>query len=319
MQNKKIYNLSRYIYKEIFEEDRCSEINFKSWLTHGTYLIDGTITSKTSFILRLNNDYNINLSLSNDINRFAQAAVESVENILYNEKLVKSASWNTIKLYYASFFSIHSIMRLFGWSFVQLENLHLRKIMDIAKATNTNGTFNSLDSGFYLVKYDNTNKIITFIKKKDSHKDAWNSFQELIILLNNKIQASNKVLDSEKDDIQDFIFNIKDIITKEGNTSGNWLSYIRNKVNYQHSYQSWYPYGGEDYAKLLKNRNFDWRRDVDSFDLSLEKPEIETLYITTNLLVSLLHNLLNFNYSLTDKKSKVLKNGYFKLISLVNN
>lgn len=104
MHNKKIYNLSRYVYKEIFEEANNSEVNFKSWITYGSYLIDNTLTSKTNFKIRLNNDYRINISLSNDINRFAQASVESVENILYNDKLVRSASWNTIKLYYASFF-----------------------------------------------------------------------------------------------------------------------------------------------------------------------------------------------------------------------
>lgn len=318
MHNKKIYNLSRYVYKEIFEEANNSEVNFKSWITYGSYLIDNTLTSKTNFKIRLNNDYRINISLSNDINRFAQASVESVENILYNDKLVRSASWNTIKLYYASFFSIHSLMRLFGWSFVQLENLHINKIMEIAKITNMNGSINNLDNGFYLAKYDNKTSTIYFEKKKDSHKDAWDSFRELIEYLDNEIKNSPHVLNEEKIEIQDFISNIKDILTKEGNSCGNWLSSIRNKVNYQQSFGTWYPYGNIDYAKLLKDRNFDWRRDIDSFDLSISKPEIETLYIMTNLLVSLLYNLLKFNYELTDKKSKILTNGYFKLISLVD-
>lgn len=57
-------------------------------------------------------------------------------------------------------------MRLFGWSFVQLENLHINKIMEIAKITNMNGSINNLDNGFYLAKYDNKTSTIYFEKKR---------------------------------------------------------------------------------------------------------------------------------------------------------
>lgn len=317
MSNKKIYNLSRYIYQELFEKQIKSEINFKSWITQGTYLLNSQLISKTNFDLRLNNDYKINVSLTNDINRFAQSAIESVENIIYNEKLTKSASWNTIKLYYASFFSVHSILRLFGWSFIQLEHSQIKKIMEIANATNMNNSNIKLEVGFYLAKYNNKSKTIEFIKKSDSHKDTWSSFKELLQYISNDITINTKILDKEKIDILDFIEKLNNILSKEGNTSGNWLSFIRNKVNYQHSFGTWFPYGSENYAKLLKDRNFDWKRDIDTFNLFSDKTEIETLYTTTNLLVSLLHSLLQFNFELKDRQSNILKDGYFKLVNIV--
>lgn len=317
MSNKKIYNLSRYIYQELFEKQIRSEINFKSWITQGTYLLNSQLISKTNFDLRLNNDSKINISISNDINRFALSAIESVENVVYNEKLSKSASWNTIKLYYASFFSVHSIMRLFGWSFIQLEHQHLRKITEIANATNMNNANIKLENGFYLAKYNNKLKTIEFIKKNDSHKDTWSSFKELLQFIKDDIQNNHKIINSDKIDIITFIDNLNHVLSKDGNTAGNWLSSIRNKVNYQHSFGTWFPYGKENYSKLLKDRNFDWKRDIDTFNLFSDKTEIELLYTTTNLLICLLHSLLKFNFELKEEKSHVLKNGYFKLVNLI--
>lgn len=316
-----IYQLT---HKAVFESTSRSESDLKAWLANRYYLLDNPLIASvlngkkaTEFVLRvINNDY-LDTALSNDCNRFGQASVESIVRLMPYPKLPKSSSWSIIKMYYASFFAIHSILRMFGRSCSQLENVHVKAVLDIAQTTSMDNSITTIENGFYFSQYDFFNNKITFTKLKDSHADTWQCFGNLVAELINDIPIKTTGLSFNKGKALDLLIKIKNFIYKSGANKGNWPSVIRNSINYTHSHGVWYPYVNQNFNAALINRNMEWLKDPQSFDGQTNLNEIEVFFNATNCIVSFWFHLISYGYEKGDKKSTVLKNGLFKLINIL--
>lgn len=223
---------------QIYEVTSNSESDLKAWIANGQYLIsNGLVTSAknkaTSFELTFQQHKALYTSLANDCNRFSQAAIESMWSISKVEKLPKSAGWATVQMYYSAFFAAHAILRIFGRACTQLEQSHVEKVFEIACATNTDNNITSIENGFYFSEISGNE--VRFKKLKDSHADTWSSFSNLLTWLIDNI-ANTTGLGVHKSDAASLISNIKAIIHRSGAAKGNWLSQVRNKINYQHSH-----------------------------------------------------------------------------------
>ena len=205
-------------------------------------------------------------------------------------------------------------MRIYGWSCTQLESSHVGKIFQVANATQLDGDVSSIESGFYLLSI--TNQEIEFRKLKDSHADAWSSFSRLLTWLINNVENTTG-LGSQKLDAVTLISDIKSTIHKSGAARGNWLSQIRNKINYQHSHGVWYPYKGALHNHDAVLRNTEWLKEPKSFDLATTHNDISTLFSLSNAIVSLMYQLMKYGYERAGKVSVPLTNGTFRLISQI--
>lgn len=317
-----IYQLT---HKDVFESTSHSESDLKAWLANRYYLLDSPLTSfanngnkATEFNLQVNNANYLLIALSNDCNRFGQASIESITNLIPNEKLPKSASWSIIKMYYASFFAIHSILRIFGRSCSQLDNEHVKAVLELAQVTNMANGITSIENGFYFSKYDPISQKISFSKLKESHADTWQCFGNLVTELINDIPNKTTGLSSNKSKALDLLIKIKNFIYKSGANKGNWPSTIRNSINYTHSYGVWFPYTNQNFKPELINRNTEWLKEPQTFDSQINLNEIEVFFNATNCIVSFLFHLISYGYEKGDKKSTVLKNGLFRLINLLS-
>jgi hypothetical protein len=316
-----IYQLT---YKDVFETTSRSESDIKAWIANCNYLLDRPLLASTpngrkatEFHLRVNNINLLNIALSNDCNRFGQAAFESIVRLNPYNKLPKSSGWSIIKMYYASFFAIHSILRIFGRSCSQFDNEHVKAVFNIALATNQNNGILSIESGFYYSKFDSVNNLFSFSKLKDSHADTWQSFGNLIVDLINDIPSGTTGLSINKGKALDLLIKIKEYLYKSGANKGNWPSEIRNSINYRHSHGVWFPYSGLNFNPELINRNMEWIKDPQSFDGEVNKNEIEVFFNATNCIVSFLYHLVSYGYDKGEKKSIVLRNGLFRLINIL--
>jgi hypothetical protein len=164
---------------DIFKCDRPTEIDMKGWVANQNYFVDSNLQTNNFSIRAADKDY-LKSALANDCNRMAAAAIESISGVQLDKSLNKSGAWGVIRSYYAAFFAIHSILRMFGVSCSQLEQEHVNKIYESANTVGKTGSVSRLDSGFYSIKIDDSYTCVSFHKYKNSHKDTWGEFLSLI-------------------------------------------------------------------------------------------------------------------------------------------
>lgn len=317
--NSEIKIIHQLCLNDIFEVTLHTEGDFKAWVANGSYLLSKNLTPSVQnraneFELTFQQTDLLHASLANDCNRFSLASVESMWSVGKISKLPKSTGWASVQMYYSAFFAAHALLRIFGRSCSQFENEHVNKVYEIAELTQLAGTVSSIESGFYFSSI--INNVISFKKLKDSHADTWASFSGLLIWLIDNIQHTTG-LGKHKVDAIDLLSNIKSSIHSANAAKGNWLSQIRNKVNYQHTHGVWYPYRGASHDVELIMRNAEWLKPVNSFDLISSKSDISSLYNISNAIVSLMYNLLKYGYERSGKKSVPLSNGMFRLINQI--
>ena len=304
---------------KIFEISVKTESDLKAWLANGQYLLSRPLQPNTQnraseFELRFQYPNMLYASLANDCNRFSQAAIESMWSVKKIKKLPKSTGWAAVQMYYSAFFAAHAILRIFGRACSQLENSHVQKVYQIAVATQNDGGVSCIENGFYLSYI--TNGIFSYNKLKDSHADTWSSFYNLLTWIIDNI-TNTTGLGVHKSDAISLISELKSAISRSSSTRGNWLSFIRNKVNYQHSYGVWYPYKGALHNHNAVIRNAEWLKEPKTFDLSATNSEILSLFNVSNAVLSLMYQLMKYGYERAGNISIPLRNGTFRLVNQI--
>lgn len=299
----------------IFEKSHFSEIDIKGWIANQGYFIDNDLTAN-EFILRNANKEYLTTALANDCNRMSLAAIESICGVQPDVPLDKSGAWGVIRAYYASFFSAHAIMRIFGISCSQLDNEHTKKIFEVANALNKTGGLKSIENGFYRIEIDKNFEYVKFTKYKDSHRDTWGCFLELIDDLTVESQKATG-LSKHKIEVYDILTTLKSAITRSRcKDKGNWLSVMRNSVNYQHSHGLWYPHkiksNAIDYISAISE---EWKKSPIEPILTGKKSDIDIFFETCLLINAMLRDLISTCHGRANKANPIFTNGCLRLLN----
>ena len=221
--------------------------DFKSWISTGKYNISKMLDSR-NIVINVNNDTVFYNMLVFDSCRMATASCETMESIKLNENLPKSFGWLAIQCYYAAFFAAHSIMRCFGYICSQLEKGHINMLCEYASALNLK-TEEPIESGFYSGVYDSCVKNLFLRKMKNTHEDTWYSFAECLKSISIEVLYVNG-LTKNKQLLSAYLDGLIIGLNHNRHDKGNFLSYMRNSINYRQDYCSWHPYG----KKSLKTK-----------------------------------------------------------------
>ncbi|EHH2488008.1 hypothetical protein ACEV7Y_00040 [Vibrio parahaemolyticus] len=317
--------LHQLCHNEIFEVVSLSMSDMKAWMASSKYLLATPLVKTTTkggrditnkFKLQVNDVDSLYIAMANDCNRFAQAAVESMWSINKNTNLPKSAGWTTVKMYYASFYAAHAILRLYGRSCSQYEKEHIEKVHELSVVTAMDNNVSSIENGFYLSSINKTSKEVEYSKLKDSHADTWHSFSLLLDELLNHLPTETTGLAKNKDKAFTLLANLKQALIRPNAHRGNWPSQVRNKIHYQHTNGAWFPYMGASHNPDDISRNSRWVSQPNSFAIA-DKPTdvIGTLSNVSNCMVSLMHHLLVYGNERTENRSAIFRNGYIKLVN----
>lgn len=302
---------------DIFSCDRDTQIDMKGWVANQNYYVDADLTNN-DFVVRAADNKYLKSALANDCNRMAAAAIESISGLQLDETLNKSGAWGVIRAYYAAFFAMHSIMRMFGVSCSQLEQAHVDKIYESADALGKAGSVSRLDKGFYAIKIDKTFSSVTFHKYKDSHRDTWGEFLNLIESLISDSENATAISNYKIEAIDVLLMVKRGITRSRCGDKGNWLSVMRNSVNYQHSHGVWFPYERKPIAPTCIGAVAkDWLNPVDSLHLSLTGNDIESFFNVVLLINSLFRELLVSCAVKAGSRNPVFTNGSLKLLNTI--
>lgn len=208
---------------------------------------------------------------ASDINRFGCAAVESMHEMYYKPSFLKSHSWKCVKAYYAAYYAAHALLRMHGISCTNFEYENLNSIERIADLWNMQNNI-SIEKGYYQCFLNASNKEILCNKittsgNKGSHEQLWHVFLrhlEYIIT-----EVSNLPVSPENQIFLTKFQDLKNILTSFGSNGGNWLSKVRNEINYKHIKGLWYPYkNAERSYEKIEALIQKWEEIPDTMDIS---------------------------------------------------
>lgn len=305
--------LSQLAYLSIFKRQIKTAIDIKGWVANQRYLVESGMT-ETCFTLTTQDSEGLRAAWANDCNRMAMAAIESICGVEMDYLFPKSRAWAIIRSYYASFFAAHALLRIFGCSYSQLESAHANKISELAKLV-VDERQSNIQSGLYSIQVDKSFRILKFKKQNDSHKDMWRGFLALLNQLCVDIQGTAST-GTQKVNAMDLLEDARRCVTKNGSRSvGNWLSELRNQVNYQHLYGAWFPYNGEVMdEQIVKNANSKWTQSLNKFNVLNKKREFELFFEASGFLLSFLREMLCICTEKVGDKGSVFENGVLRML-----
>lgn len=176
-----------------------------------------------------------------EINRFSCASLESLKSACcFPDK--NRLGWSSVELYYAAYYAANGLMRFFGRGSTNLDKVHSRRIHKIANHTGMAGQ--EPQKGTYRFNVDFSTQRIDFeqIDGEGVHGKFWAGFLVFIDDLAININPNMLVASPESiADTQSAIKRLRDILTKNSHQNGNWLSFIRNSINYRFGFGFWHP------------------------------------------------------------------------------
>lgn len=298
--------------------------SFSDWTITRNYEIYTDIQSN-SFILEISQDLYENTLLKSfafDCNRMASASFESIQLISQSELRPKSTAWLVIQSYYSAFFAAHSILRMLGISCSQLETQSISRIEEIADLYGYKKGV-KIDTGYYRCQYNSTSRKLHCKHLKasggGSHENFWKTFRNELKELSNQILSQSLIPSADAQNVSTKIDKMCSNLCYQGMNGANWLSFIRNKVNYQHQFGCWFPYESvrkQSVAQLYETSQT-WLSDP--MDIDLNRTEDILLFCRTcNFIVSLCRSLVeNMSDRCPKGKSKsYLADGSIQLLRL---
>lgn len=292
-----------------------SASDLRDWLAKPNYFVDAQISS-TQFNLRVQDWDKFASALLFDMNRFAIAAVESMDGIQREPRQPRHAAWMVVRAYYAAFYSAHAILRLFGRSCTQLDQREVNEIWKIADALGFAGNTTSIQNGLYLAT--SAPPVVSFAKlNKKSHGDTWISFYGLVQELRAGVHGAT-ALTADKLKTEVFLDVLMAVLCRSGHNDGSWLSYVRNQTNYRFSYDTWFPYKKDIDLEFLENSSSRWSQA--NFFLTGQQglTDKHAFFYACFDMVTLCFYLTNEFVNRSGCTSRRLNTGFLKLCKLLS-
>ncbi|MFK4064191.1 hypothetical protein [Brucella anthropi] len=296
----------------LFQPGLSSALDVKAWVANQNYFFAQDITA-TSFSLRASDSSQLRQALANDLNRLTSAAFESAAGTGPDSALPRSLAWGSIRFYYSAFFAAHAFMRLFGTACIQLDDEHVRKILSAAQAMGRSGSLTALDSGFFAATIDPAFQTVTFRRLRDSHRDTWATLVSVVDELQAALPTTT-ALSSHKIEASALLSNLKAQLTRAGSTKGNWLSTMRNSINYRQSHGAWFPYNKSANPAALESAARAWKVRPSAGSTTTQS-ELECFFQASAGLVALVRELTMAAAELNSPVNATFANGCLKLLN----
>jgi uncharacterized protein (UPF0332 family) len=298
----------------IFEPTGLGAADVKAWIANQNYFVDVDLLSG-EFSLRASDPGELRRALANDLNRMAAAAFESAAGVASDPVLPRSMAWGSIRSYYAAFFAAHAFLRMYGTACSQLDSEHVNAIYQVAKIFGKTGTLHSLDSGFYSIAIDQNFSNIKFRKLKESHKDTWSVFLALLKEVEAAVPTAT-ALSKHKVEASNLLSNLQDGLTKANCAKGNWLSVMRNSINYRLTHGAWFPHRERGTRlDLLDSASRKWLQEPLPIGGISGSCDLDAFFDVAATTVALLRELVTTGAALIDPPDALFKNGCLKLLN----
>jgi hypothetical protein len=242
--------------------------------------------------IHLLNPQDIISALAYDVDRFGAATMETVAGIRLDSEIPQSRAWPLVRSYYAAFYAAHGLSRIFGRSITTLDRDQVEALRRAARVTGAGQDQTSaIHEGLYVFEVDVSNRLVVGQPLgRSPHEDTWRQFEKLLSMLEVKV-LDNPGIPAVQQEVFGLLQAIHQILNYS-QSAGNWLSKIRNNVNYRHHYGAWYPHGPGQYWSNVDTIFRSFLRHQLIGELELESKPIVRFTKGCALIVSLFHEML---------------------------
>ncbi|NJR44601.1 MAG: hypothetical protein HC775_01580 [Hyellaceae cyanobacterium CSU_1_1] len=298
------------------------KFGLSEWISKGEYYYISSPIFQDQFTLDLSGksfQQNMLFAFAFDCNRMASAAFETMYSIEKSTKLPNSVAWLIIKSYYAAYYAGHAIIRMLGISCSQLNQKSASKLCEISQLNQNNNVLN-IPSSYYSCIYDGNTYELSFknIKSKGGvHESFWKIFYERIQNLSKSI-LTKPIVVQRSQDVFKKLDELCKILCYRGFNGGNWLSSVRNQVNYRHELNAWFPHrkwSQQSVQDMFRDSSM-WLDDPMNISLLIQPGKPIDLFIhACNFIVALCRVLILDMSNRCSKGKSYLKDGSLKLLN----
>lgn len=212
----------------------------------------------------------LTVALASDSSRLASASFQTASYVADEMAERDSIAWSLVKLYYASFYAGHALMRLCGEGCSYFGKQHSSRLASLCAALGFDPQF-KIEAGLYHCAASGT--ALTCIRARGSvggaHEAFWMTFGTYLD------NAAKSVLRSTmtRVDAQAAFGQLDQFQAALARGSGySWLSAVRNDLQYRLQYGVWHP----ERMRVPASRGLSalaaqWKRDPMAIDFSSNK------------------------------------------------
>lgn len=258
-------------------------------------------------------------SLSFDINRMSIASFESFYSLKNRSaEYPKSISWLLIKLYYSAFFSAHSILRILGKPVLQIDQRQSLILNKQISFHTLKDQIPKIENKIYILATDITTYInLKSCASRNSHEELWKLFLNELILIETNVNKNNFIDQDSKNNFKNQLDSLSTILCSYGRSHGNWLSSIRNEINYQHLYDAWFPHSR---TKTVRDKIYEnlsrWDKEP-YINISNKSHDLDKFSQACIFIIALNKNLIETVQQMNSKCFFNSKYGVKKVISTI--
>ncbi len=282
------------------------------WVSDEDYQIYSDVHSK-SFVLEVSNTANLVRAYAAELDRIAIASFETLA-LIESSGESRSISWQCIQRYYAAFFSAHSLLRVFGTGSNTLGRTQCNSILKVASAWGVAAPL-SLPGGLYCFSYDtNRQQFSASHVTGGPHESFWKQFDAKLEEISNSIltsQVSFTVDLRTRQAVALKLSQLRSNLSQPGAPQGGWLTQVRNGINYDHKWATWWPYSGRPkYYKRLEGQGSLWRDDPLNIELDLfDDRDMLRFQASCNFLIAACREVLQDLADRCPTRNSFLKSG----------
>jgi hypothetical protein len=233
-------------------------------------------------------------------------------------RLPKSYAWQVVRSYYSAFYSAHALLRLFGFSCSHLPKTHLDKVYEVASLLGRQASVSSIESGYFYAVFDSQIGAVRFQKVSDSHADTWSSFLKLIAFINGNLSQTTS-LSLHRLTTSQFFSTLESCLTHKGCNRGNWLSAVRNDVNYKFGHSAWFPYRYRETAvDLAERRAKRWADGALALEYNATTAPLTLFFETCFSMVALCRAVFMIMVQRSEQPQSYITTGAQKLLNQLN-
>jgi hypothetical protein len=283
------------------------ESGLRHWLSQDNYYVD-SISSAKMFQLACRDRAEFRSAMAFEAIKFSLNCQQTLFGIRSINEFPRISAWHLIQAYYAAFFASHSTLRLFGRAFSQLETGHVDHIS--FRAASEAAIFQKLEKGHFDVQFDENQATVRFAHGGESHKGLWKCYVNLLKYVSTKVlqvRGNSRTLH----EISTQFSGLETLLRSGGGRdSGNWLSIIRNEVNYRGPDAVWFPFSkNKTQSEDLFRKSSAWRLgQLTPMDCLIAKTEYEKFFMTCVLVCQFNIHLMDDYCDIVDKKHPSIKN-----------
>jgi hypothetical protein len=223
-----------------------------------------------------------------DINRIGTAAFETLQSVAAPTIFPKSTAWLIIKTYYAAFFAAHALLRIFGQSCSHLEHEQLKSIAKVA-ALYGNAPQTAMSGGPYALVFNSVSGELSATGQPGGpHEGFWFVFRERMKRMATEVLSVQLGTLSDRQTVSNKLDELVNNLSFGSAANGRWLSFVRNRVNYNQKMAAWFPYADlKPYQTRLFEKSNEWRRPPLEINLTSHVGEdLRRFQATCNFIIS---------------------------------